>query len=150
MAVEVEMTDDIRKYEPKTFGPFTTRQTVCLFIALAYSIPVGLFVPTSIDNKILIIIVVALPTIMAGYLKMDGANFEVLVLRLLYFKILAPGRRRYKSYNTFRAAMSQMEKKMERKQLARMSESSRKDYLDRKKQKKVVRYSRKKDFKIYM
>ncbi len=149
MAVEVEMSDDIRKYETKTIGPFTTRQAVCTGIALLYSIPIGVFAPVEIDNKILIILVVALPVILAGYIKMDGATFEILLLRLAYWKFLSPPKRKYKTPNTFHEAMKEMEKKEKRKKLARMSEEERKAFAEKEKQSKIIVYSKKKQYRIY-
>lgn len=149
MAVEVEMNDDIRKYDIKTIGPFTTRQAVCTCIALLYAIPVGIWVPFSIEYKILMIAIVAAPMVAAGYIKIDGAKFETFLMRLLYWKVLAPGRRRYKSYNTFRKALKDMRKSSEKRHLAKMSEKQRKDYIKRKSAQKVIHYSRKPQYKVY-
>ena len=150
MAVEVEMNDDVRKYETKTFGPFTTRQMVCILIAMSYSIPIGIFAPLALDNKILLIIVVALPVLLAGYIQIDGTTFEVLLLRILYWKILAPGRRRYKMHNTFREALNRMNDSQERRYISRMSEKDRKEYLKKKKAKKVIKYSKNRKYKVYV
>ncbi len=150
MAINVMMTDDIRKYETKQFGPFTTRQAICIVAALGYSIPIGVCIPTSISNKILLIAIMAIPVILMGYIKMDGAHFETLILRILYEMVLTPRRRKYKSENTFRTALKQMDDNTERRKMARMTRKEQKKYMQAKNIKKTVHYSRKRVNKVYM
>lgn len=146
--IKVIMTDDVRKYEIKTAGPFTTRQIICIALGFAYSIPIAMFVPMSWDNKILLIAVLAMPVIIAGFIKMDGAKFEVLLLRILYLKILTPARRKYKSSNSFKEAMKSMEARLERKKLSKMDPKKRLEYQKSKVQKNVT-YSTKLKYKVY-
>lgn len=127
--IEVEMTDDIRKYETKTVGPFTTRQLICIIIGAAYSIPIGLLLPVSTDNKVLIIILLMLPAFACGFVKMDGMHFETLAARMLYMYVLTPAHRKYVSPCSFRVEMENRDKRRLRRRLAKMSPGKRKRYL---------------------
>lgn len=146
--INVMMTDDIRKYETKSFGPFTTRQVVCIGLALLYSVPIGVATPFALDTKIMLIVILAMPMVMAGYLKLDGMKFEVLLIRMLYVMVLTPRHRKYKAVNTFREAQNRLDAAIERRKLSRMTDSQRKKY-EKAKQKPVVRYSRKPALKVY-
>ena len=151
MAVNVQMSDDIRKYETKTVGPFTTRQLVCILIAFAYSIPIGILLPISISNKILVITFLAAPVILCGYVKMDGTNFETLVIRYIYTHFLTPPKRKYISPISFREQMTQQEERLKKERIKKMSPEKKKAFLEKekKKKKKIVTYSDKAQFKIY-
>lgn len=146
--INVMMTDDIRKYETKQFGPFTTRQMVCVMLGLAIGIPIGFAVPTSISNRVLIMAILATPIIAAGYVKMDGMKFEVIICRFIYAMLLTPKKRKYKSENTYRIKLDRINAARERKMLKGMSEAKRKRYIERKK-KHIVKYSSKRAYKIY-
>lgn len=146
--INVEMTDDIRKFETKTTGPFTTRQLICIGIACLYSFPIALSIPTSLSNKLLIGFIIAMPVVLCGYIKMDGAYFEVLALRILYLKFLAPKKRKYIAPNSFREEMKMFEKRKESQLMAKMTSSQRKKYIKSKEQKSIT-YSKKREYKVY-
>ena len=149
MAVDVEMTDDIRKYDTKSFGPFTTRQVVCIAVGLAYSIPIAILAPLSFSDSIVLMLALAAPAIIAGYVKMNGCPFEVLVIRMAYWYFLTPRKRKYKAPNTYREALNLVEAKNKRRKLKNMTEAERKKYMEKEEKKKNVVYSRKKSLKVY-
>lgn len=147
--IEVEMSEDIRKYEPKAVGPFTLRQLICFGIAAIIAIPIAILLPLRWDNKLLVACIIVVPIALCGYIKMDGMPFEVLVLRLVYMYILTPGKRKYKRENTYRTAMKRMQKQEEQRKMAKMTPAQQKAYLRRKNRKKSIVYSKKRQFKVY-
>ena len=73
--IDVEMSDDIRKYETKSIGMFTPRQFACIVLGLVVALPIGLILPIQdVWNKIIVIILLALPIWLCGY-KINGTNF---------------------------------------------------------------------------
>ena len=146
--ITMEMSDDIRKYDTKTIGPFTTRQVVSIGIGLAYSVPIAIVTNLDVGNKVLLVCLLALPAICCGYVTMDGAPFEVIACRFLYWFLLTPRKRKMKSKNKYRELYEQMETRAENQKLARMTKSQRKLYLKRKNNKTVV-YSKKEVNKVY-
>jgi hypothetical protein len=147
--IDVEMSDDIRKYETKTFGPFTTRQIACIGIGAAFAIPVGMLLPIEdISNRILVIAVLLMPFILCGYVKMDGTNFEVIALRWLYLYVLTPAKRKLVQPNVYKEKVAADKAKDEQIKLSKLPDKERRAYLNAKK-KKIVQYSQRKEFKIY-
>ncbi len=103
--IEIPMTDDIRRYQPKVLGPFTLRQLVCSLLGVAVALPTWVLTKDmSIDNRILILAFAALPVMSCGWVKMDGLPLEMLVFRLIYFYFLTPKKRKYLSINTYKQA----------------------------------------------
>lgn len=148
--IEVEMTDDIRKYDTKLLGPFSKRQLVCSVIALAYSVPIGLLLPINgLGNRIITIFFLAVPVLSCGWFKMDGAPLEVVVMRMIYMYFLTPAKRKYIKTCTFHEAMKQMDKEEEKNRISKMSKKDQKSYEKKKKNKPFVKYSNKSEFKIY-
>lgn len=147
--INVEMSDDIRKYETKTIGPFTSRQLVCLGIALSYAVPMALFLPLEIDSRIVIAAIAAVPVILCGYIKMDGLKFEGIIMRMLYLYYLTPAKRKCKCENTFRQGINQIKLREEKRKLNKMTPKQQKMYEKKKTQQKQVTYSNKKQFKVY-
>ena len=149
--IEVQMTDDIRKYETKTIGPFTTRQLVCIIIAAIITIPIAALTDFEWDNKMLLIVILSVPIVACGYVKMDGAYFEVLALRFIYFFFLTPKKRKYVRKNVYKKYQEAIEKSEKEAKLQKLSESQRRAYRKHEEEKKKasVKYSNKKELKIY-
>ena len=146
------MTDDIRKFEPKTIGPFTTRQVVCFLIAAIICVPIGLLTDLEWDNKILLIVAMGVPIAACGYVKMDGAYFEVLAIRFLYAFFLTPKKRIYKRENQYRKLQKAIEKNEKQAKFSKLTDSQKKAYKKHeaaKKKKANIKYSNKKELKIY-
>ena len=109
MALQCNMIKDIRKYEPKVMGPFTKRQMIYLVIGLAYSLPVGMLLPTTFDNKVIVTLALIAPMFLCGYLKMDGTPLEVIAIRWVYRTILTPAARKYKRPHPYLTALRKLE-----------------------------------------
>ena len=99
--IEIEIPKDIRKYESKLIGPFTTRQAVCFVGGAVIAVPVfnicrqmGAF-----DLGSLLAICIFLPFILCGWVKVYGMTFEQFFQTFLYSEYLAPKKRKYITEN---------------------------------------------------
>lgn len=99
--IEIEIPKDIRKYESKLIGPFTTRQAVCFVGGAVIAVPVfnicrqmGAF-----DLGSLLAICIFLPFILCGWVKVYGMTFEQFFQTFLYSEYLAPKKRKYQTEN---------------------------------------------------
>lgn len=113
--IEVPMTDDIRKYQPKVLGPFSLRQLVCVILAMAAAIPLWKVIPFELSDKVLVLCIIVLPILACGRAKMDGLPFEKLIFRILYFYLLVPRKRKYKTENTYKQALLKRKKPKKKK-----------------------------------
>lgn len=145
--IDVEMSDDIRKYEIKTMGPFTTRQLVCIIIAVILGAPIFFF-DFTIDTKIIVASILAIPPLLCGWIKIDGATFEVIAMRYIYLKFLTPAKRKFISKNSYREKLDVMKKQEEQQMLQTLPPAQQKRYL-KNKEKKLVKYSNNKACKVY-
>ena len=94
--VEVEMTKDIKNYEPRLIGPFTTRQVILLAIGLAYAVPMAIWLPIEdITIRILVAVVALAPMIACGWLDMMGMRLEMFVYQAFIKRIFRPKERVY-------------------------------------------------------
>lgn len=83
----VKIPKDIYSYENKVVGNFTSRQLICLGIALLIIIPVfaGIFIKTnSVDLAATVSFIIALPVLLCSVFKKDGQHLE----KIIYYKIL--------------------------------------------------------------
>ena len=149
MAIEVQMSEDIRKYETKVFGPFDKRKLISMVIGAAYSIPLAIVFPGDITVKIFAFATAMSPAFACGYINYAGMKFERLFFRWLYLKILAPNKRKYKTVNSFREIEKQLKKEQEKELMEKMSKKELKKYLKAKNKPKQVKYSKLAQFKIY-
>ncbi|MCR5670696.1 MAG: PrgI family protein [Butyrivibrio sp.] len=147
--ITVEMSDDIRKYENKTWGPFTTRQVVCLGIGALVSTIIGLLVPVSFSNKLTIGIIALVPFILCGLVKMDGSYFESIAVNMLYLYVLTPRKRKNIQHSEFMQDYRAYEKAQEQILLSKMTSAQKKKYLATHGPNKKVQYSTREEFKIY-
>ena len=95
--VEVEMSEDIRKFENKLVGGLTKRQLISVAIGVGLGAPLGIFVPGDITIKVLLVALVALPALLCGWVKLDGMPLEILAVRAVYSNILCPRKRKLKT-----------------------------------------------------
>ena len=141
------MTNDIRRFETKTFGFFTTRQVVCLALGLLIAFPVGLLIPFSNwTNRLLCILIVALPFGACGWVKLDHCYLEFIVGRWLYNKVLTPPKRKKICDNPYKTMIKEYDNIVEKRKLSKMSLKEQKQYKEKKA--KIV-YSKKKEYKEY-
>ena len=150
--INVQMSDDIRKFETKVISFLTFRQLICVFIGLLYSIPLSLLIKTGWETRIIWICLFASPAVAMGFIKWDGLHFEGIVLRILYMYILTPSKRKVICKNPYREGIQYIKDKEEKAKLDKMTPAQQKKYKKLKEQKKVVRYNfdkSKEDLKIY-
>lgn len=84
----VKIPKDIYSYENKVVGNFTSRQLICLGIALLIIIPVfaGIFIKTnSVDLAATVSFIIALPVLLCSVFKKDGQHLE----KIIYYKFLS-------------------------------------------------------------
>lgn len=144
--ITVAMPKDIRKFETKFIGKLTLRQAAHVFAGVIVAIPIALLIPLNATAKFMFGVLIAIPFLMAGWLKPDGEIAEVFVIRkMIYYNILTPKVRRVKIKNTYRVLYERLLKKKEQKKLNAMSKKDRKKYL-----KNVIVRSNKARTKVYL
>ena len=147
--IEVEMVDDIRKTEPKAVGSLTTRQVICIILAGTYSIPIAVHIPFDITLKIVTGILLALPVVTCGWIKLNNEPFEIVMIRYIYKHFLTPRKRKIKQENVYKETLKKIRRKEESDRIKKLSPAKRKDYLKKKKSGNTVVYSKKKSYTIY-
>ena len=98
--IEIEMSKDIRDFEPKIIGPFTTRQLICIGIGAAMGLPF-LLVPLPMEVRCILAILLASPGVVCGYLKFYGVYAEKFFLHFLLPIYINPQKRIYKTENSY-------------------------------------------------
>lgn len=147
--IEVEMNDDIRKTKAKVFGKFDLRQLICIIIAASYSIPIAIILPFDITLKFVFGILLAIPVVLCGWIRLNKEPFEIVLIRYIYKHFLTPSWRKVKRNNSYKAVLNKIRKKEEKKKLKEMSPNQRKEYQKKQKKGKTVKYSKKSQYKIY-
>lgn len=147
--ITVEMSDDIRKYENKTIGPFTTRQGICLGLGLLVGGVTALLLPVDINNKITIGLILMLPFMLCGFVKLDGAYFETIAINMLYLYVLTPRKRKNIQQSEFMAEYRALEKQEEQIKLSKMDSAQKKKYMETHGPKRKITYSQREEFKVY-
>lgn len=110
----ISIPEDIYRYEAKTFGNFTARQVVCFFLALAVMAPVLLLLYWAtgvIDLAALAAVLLGLPVLLCGFVKVDGQPLERVLLYKLRWR-RQPHKRPYRAgnlYTRFEKEASQLE-----------------------------------------
>ena len=112
--IELEVPKDIRKYEAKLFGPFTTRQLICFVIAcaiayLAYQVLISMMPQ---DFAFFLIIVIDLPVLLCGWFKPYGMPFEKFAKVAFTTTFISPAARKYVSENIFSTKIEDDKKRM--------------------------------------
>ena len=99
--IEIEMSRDIREFEPKIIGPLTVRQLIISGIGILVAVPFLLYLPVSLMAKIIITSFIVSPIIVCAFTKLYGMNAEVFILKVLIPYLTTPTKRKYKTENTF-------------------------------------------------
>lgn len=103
--IEIEIPQDIRKYESKLIGPLTTRQVFavigivvgCVASFKAVSAAFGDETPL----RLIAPMIISIPFALFGWYKPYGMHFEKFVKSVFVSLILAPAKRLYKIDNLF-------------------------------------------------
>lgn len=101
--IEIEIPKDVKEYEPKLIGNFTSRQVialacVALISGLGYKI-IGNFTESGL--RVLIPLVLDIPFALFGWYKPYGMKFEKYAKVYIYTNILPPKHRKYKIENIY-------------------------------------------------
>lgn len=113
--LEIEMSKDIKNFEPKILGPFTLRQLICVGISVTYGVPLFFILGGDIVIRILITILAMLPVLLCGWLKVFDEPFERFLKIIVVNKFLKPAKRKYKISNQYKIEEQKIEiKKVKR------------------------------------
>lgn len=74
--LEIQMSKDIKTFEPTIVGPFTLRQIVWITIGTVLAVPVFFFMPGEINVRILAATLIAAPLFMCGWVKVQGMYLD--------------------------------------------------------------------------
>lgn len=109
--LEAQTPMDIRKYDAKLVGPFTTRQLVCFVggAVLSYGC-YKLFGNILGNTTFYVSCVVALPFLVCGWIKPYGMPFERFFQSAFVSTVLAPKHRKYKTKNYYLQATAEIRK----------------------------------------
>ena len=147
--ITVEMSDDIRKYENKTVGPFTTRQAVCLTAGFVVGLIAAAIAPLPTDGRLALLLGFLTPFIICGYVKMDGSYFETIAANMLYLYVLTPAKRKNLQKSEFMEDYKEQVKKEEQIKLSKMTSAQKKQYQATHGPNKKIQYSQRPEFKVY-
>lgn len=95
--IEIEMSRDIRDFEPKIIGPLSLRQLIASAIGAVIAIPIAFYLPVNMEVRILLAMLVAAPAILCGFFKFYGMAPEIFFLRVMIPFYLNPERRIYET-----------------------------------------------------
>ena len=112
--LEIQMSKDIKDFEPKILGPFTMRQLVCLAISGAYGIPIFNITHGDIVTSVMITFGFMLPTIMCGWVKVYNEPLEKFALIIVKNKLIKPAMRKYKISGIYKEERKPEIKKIKR------------------------------------
>lgn len=95
--IELEVPQDITSYDTKLIGPFSLRQTICFIPAAGACVAAFVWLPKILPQTIcpLIGVLVAVPCILCGWVKIQGLPFEKFVLSAFTSNFLSPSKRKY-------------------------------------------------------
>lgn len=99
---EVELTEDIRKYEKKAFFGFTLRQGLGLLTASIIGLGINFgftFIPDT--AKGFLALICAFIPILIGFIKPYNMHFEQFAKKIIIYNILPPKVRKYKINNPY-------------------------------------------------
>lgn len=102
--IEGPIPKDIRKYETKTLGPFTSRQIVCgtIAAAIAYVIYQGCKNYMSGTSALCLALIPAIPILSFSVFKPYGMTLEKFLKTAFILNVMAPKIRKYKTNNIYR------------------------------------------------
>lgn len=100
--IEIEMSRDIREFSPKVLGPFDKRQLVVLIITVLVGVPLFMLLgPVPLQAKLIIVLIVCLPILLCGWVKMFGMPLEVFVMKFIIPTLFSPRKKVYMTDNAY-------------------------------------------------
>lgn len=91
--LEIQMSKDIKTFEPTIVGPFTLRQIIWITIGTVLAMPAFFLMPGEITVRILIATLIAAPLIMCGWVKVQGMYLDR-YLRIIFVYTFLESRKR--------------------------------------------------------
>lgn len=100
--LEIKMSRDIREFSPKVLGPFDKRQIVVLAAAIFTGVPIFLLLGSlPLQFKLIVSLIVVLPILLCGWVKMFGMPLEVFVFKFILPTIFNPRKKIYITENYY-------------------------------------------------
>ena len=100
--LEIKMSRDIREFSPKVLGPFDKRQIVVLAISIFTGVPIFLLLgELPLQFKLIVSLIVVLPVLLCGWVKMFGMPLEVFVFKFILPTIFSPRKKIYITENFY-------------------------------------------------
>lgn len=101
--IDMKIPKEINKYEVKTVGIFTTRQTIALAIALPLAV-----LAWKLTNITLLCMLIGVPAFLYGWYKPYGMYFEDFLRTAFISTVLSPKYRKYKTENFYEPIQKQI------------------------------------------
>lgn len=125
--VEIEIPKDIRKYDSKLIGPFTTRQTICVIIAGVVAVAAYRCLDSfSGDLRLMISGLLAAPALLFGWYKPFGMKMEDFLRTAFVSTVLSPKKRKYKTQNIYATSLQNSENASANKRTSKKKNTSKK------------------------
>ena len=101
--IEVKIPQEINQYDAKLIGPFTIRQAVCGGSAVLLSYLAWHFLQNTMAQETLIglILLIAVPFGLLGWIKPYGQRFEHFFVGVLFNTLISCSTRTFRSENLF-------------------------------------------------
>lgn len=116
--IEIEVNQDIREYNTKLIGPFTTRQVICLILGGTTVIGAyNLLQPyLTSDTTTFVCMILAVPFIlMSGIFEPHGMKMEDFLRASFVSLVLSPTVRKYELENSYNKQLMEERKKKKKK-----------------------------------
>lgn len=97
MAVEIDMTKDLKEYEPRVIGVFSLRQVIAVGVNAIIATPIAIITPLTITYKIFLFAILMLPAIFCGWLPIENMHFEDFLIEVIRASFKSPTRRFYEN-----------------------------------------------------
>ena len=99
--LEIQMSKDIKTFEPTIVGPFTLRQIIWISIGTVLAMPAFFLMPGEITVRILIATLIAAPLIMCGWVKVQGMYLDRYLMIIFVYSLLESRKRVNDDANVF-------------------------------------------------
>lgn len=141
--LEIKMSRDIREFSPKVLGPFDKRQIVVLTISIFTGVPIFLLLGAlPLQFKLIVSLIVVLPILLCGWVKMFGMPLEVFVFKFIIPTIFNPRKKVYITENYYENLFTEkgepspfktepLLRNIETKKLSRKEKKAKKALLDK-------------------
>lgn len=124
----VRIPNEIRAYKEKIALGLTLRQLISSVLAIGICVPLYIKGRSVIADDVLswLIILIAIPLVGIGFVKINGMPFEKYVVSIIKVVILLPQKRKYRTENFFK----EIEKKADKEEFYGISSSKIKKYKE--------------------